>query len=113
MPNTKKPEDLDIPPAQVVGGMRVKQTDPRRIPLKEQTKDTVNDEQNEDEQQVLDQEEEFIKDQERMRQRALQERQARDMQSHTASRQANVNANPGTHVSQTIRQGIQPRSLNH
>ncbi|KAI9487258.1 MAG: hypothetical protein EXX96DRAFT_517890 [Benjaminiella poitrasii] len=97
MPNTTKPENFDIPPAQMVGGMRVKQPDPHRTHLKEKREESSK----------------MMEEQERLRQRELQERQARDMQNHTASRQAFTTGNPGTHITQKINPATQPRSLNH
>ncbi|KAI9342132.1 hypothetical protein BD770DRAFT_398748 [Pilaira anomala] len=99
---TSPATNLDIAPAQIVGGMRVKQPDAHRTHLKADKKS-----EEEKEQDVEDE------DEERARQRALQERQAQDMQNRTASRQPDVSKNAGTHVNVPSSQGVQPRALNH
>lgn len=95
---------LDIAPAQIVGGMRVKQPDAHRTPLKAETKATKEG----DEEETSEDEEE-----ERARQRALQDRQAQDMQAHTASRQPDISKNAGSNVKQQFIPSTQPRSMNH
>ncbi|GAA5816850.1 hypothetical protein MFLAVUS_010384 [Mucor flavus] len=97
--------NLDIAPAQIVGGMRVKQPDAHRTPLKAETKDVKEG----DEEQTAEEDE----DEERARQRALQERQAQDMQAHTASRQPDISKNAGSNVKQQFIPSTQPRSMNH
>ncbi|KAG2236154.1 hypothetical protein BDF21DRAFT_376727 [Thamnidium elegans] len=104
--NNTAPSNLDIAPAQMVGGMRVKQPDAHRTPLKAENKDSKD---NENEQTNEEEEEE----EERLRQRALQERQAQDMQAHTASRQPDITKNAGSNVKQQFIPSTQPRSMNH
>lgn len=106
--NSTAPSNLDHAPAQMVGGMRVKQSN-RRTSLVDEKKDSSmlnHDESHESEEGEDDEEE-------RMRQRALQERQAQDMQAHTASRQHDVSKNAGSNVKQQHIHTIQPRSMNH
>ncbi|EIE91371.1 hypothetical protein G6F46_009624 [Rhizopus delemar] len=91
-------ENLDHPPAKVAGGMRVKQPDPHRTPLKAQKHD----------------EDEEKKDKDRLDKLDLEERRAQDMQNHTASFQANVTRNAGKNVHRQYNNPeTQPRSLNH
>ncbi|KAI7896492.1 uncharacterized protein EV154DRAFT_492469 [Mucor mucedo] len=107
--NATAPPNLDHAPAQMVGGMRVKQS-ARRTSLTGDKKEATmsNNEENRDSDEEREEEEE-----ERMRQRALQERQAQDMQAHTASRQPDVSKNAGSNVKQQHVHTIQPRSMNH
>lgn len=90
----------NIEPAHKVGGMRVKAPDARRHSLK--------DEHHDEESEQLNDEEE-----EKMRVRALQERQAQDMQNHQASRQPDVSKNAGSNVKQQFIPATQPRAMNH
>jgi hypothetical protein len=50
---------------------------------------------------------------ERERIRALQDRQAHDMQAHAASRQPDITRNAGSNVKQIFVTPTQPRSMNH
>ncbi|KAI8082612.1 uncharacterized protein B0P05DRAFT_489418 [Gilbertella persicaria] len=104
MPNPSIPSD--VVPAQVVGGMRVKQPNHHNHMHAMKNEDKTKEEEHE-------QEQENSEEQERMRLRILQERQAQDMQNHTASRQHDVSKNAGNHVKQQFNTGIQPRSMNH
>jgi hypothetical protein len=107
----KNPKDLDIAPAHMVGGMRVRQPDVNRAPLREeQQQDNMAIEGEEEEGRVLNTNEE---DAEKERIRALQERQAQDMQAHTASRQPDITKNAGNNVQHTHIPAFQPRSMNH
>lgn len=112
MPNLKNPNELDIAPANMVGGMRVKQPDQRRASLRneEEEKMAMKDSNQDD---GLDETNEMSSEQERLRIRALQERQAQDMHAHTASRQPDITKNAGNNVQQTFNAGFQPRSMNH
>lgn len=113
MPNLKNPNDLNIAPAQMVGGMRVRQPDANRAPLREEediNNKTMN-EANEDNRELDTNE--MSSEEERMRVRALQERQAQEMQAHFASRQPDISKNAGTNVQQNFNPAFQPRSMNH
>ncbi|KAI8639309.1 hypothetical protein BD408DRAFT_421560 [Parasitella parasitica] len=119
MPNsTNNMPDLNniAAPAHMVGGMRVKNPDARRASLKEEeTNDqTMNATNNEDNREVLGNEEQAnMEEQERLRIRELQERQARDMEDHNASRLPNVTKNAGNNVKHHFITPTQPRSMNH
>lgn len=89
------PSNLDHAPAQVVGGMRVKQSTHRHTGNKKE--DTTNS--NKEDNEKKDEEEK-----EHIRQH--------DFQPHTASRQPDVSKNAGSNVKQHIHP-VQPRSVNH
>ncbi|KAL7318934.1 hypothetical protein PS15m_002116 [Mucor circinelloides] len=114
MPNTKNIEDFAAP-AQMVGGMRVKNPDANRIPLKEEEhKDQAMNATDEDGREVLSNEQQAeIDEQEKLRIRELQERQARDMENHTASRNEMISKNAGSNVKQQFIPPAQPRNMNH
>lgn len=107
--NSSAPSNLEHAPAQVVGGMRVKQS-AHRTPLNNEKKDVSMLNEDESHENEDDKEEE---EEERMRQRALQDRQAQDMQAHTASRLPDISKNAGSNVKQQHIHTIQPRSMNH
>lgn len=95
----------NLAPATKVGGMRVKAPDAHRTPLedKHEKKEGSEDEDTEEEEE-----------QERMRKRALEERQAQDMQNHTASHQKDISKNTGQNPRQQVTNpSVQPRSMNH
>ncbi|KAI8388407.1 uncharacterized protein BYT42DRAFT_559967 [Radiomyces spectabilis] len=103
MPNQKNDALNEHSPAQMVGGMRVKQAN--HVPLKHDTKH----EQESDSKDMVSEEEA-----EKMRQKALLERQEREMAAEKASRDANISKNAGNNVNKTIHSmPIQPRSQNH
>jgi hypothetical protein len=101
--------------AQKVGGMRVKNPDVHRTPLKEEeTKDETMNATDEDGREVLGNEEQAnMEEQEKLHARELQERQARDMENHSASRSENITKNAGNNVKQQFITPTQPRSMNH
>ncbi|KAI8358527.1 hypothetical protein BD560DRAFT_374565 [Blakeslea trispora] len=99
MPNNKPSIPSDIAPAQVVGGMRVKQPNHHNHLHNKKTEDEENEQESHEDEQ--------------MRARILQERQAQDMQNHSASRQHDIPKNPGTYAKQIVNPSIQPRSMNH
>lgn len=102
-------------PAQMVGGMRVKNPDVHRTPLKEEEpKDETMNATDEDGREVLGNEEQAnMEEQEKLHLRELQERQARDMENHSASRNENISKNAGSNVKQQYITPTQPRSMNH
>ncbi|KAI8997305.1 hypothetical protein BDB01DRAFT_770590 [Pilobolus umbonatus] len=99
-----KHTDLEHAPAQKVGGMRVKQPDPHRVPLntkKESTKEEGEEEEEEEEEGH------------RAAERQTEEKQNYDMHAHNASRQADIPKNAGSHVQEQYRPNYQPRNMNH
>ncbi|OBZ89379.1 hypothetical protein A0J61_02576 [Choanephora cucurbitarum] len=99
MPNNNPSIPSDVSPAQVVGGMRVKQPNHHNHLHNKKT------EEEEKEQESLEDEQ--------MRARILQERQAQDMKNHSASRQHDIPKNPGNFSKQINNPAIQPRAMNH
>ncbi|KAK4515812.1 uncharacterized protein ATC70_010767 [Mucor velutinosus] len=114
MPNTKNLENIAAP-AQMVGGMRVKNPDAHRIPLKEEErKEEAMNATDEDGREVLSNEQQAeFDEQEKLRIRELQERQARDMENHTASKNEMISKNAGSNVKQQFIPPAQPRNMNH
>ncbi|KAF7730692.1 hypothetical protein EC973_001641 [Apophysomyces ossiformis] len=90
------------PPAQMVGGMRVRGHPPRRSSLRGESTNNNNEE---------DEGMEHARDMEQNR--ATQERQAYQMYAHGAARDLHVPKNPGTNVRLKASQGVQERSQNH
>lgn len=103
MPNLKKPLDLDIAPAQMIGGMRVKQHHETRNNNKKPEGEAEDKEQNE-----------MSRDDENLQHIfSLKGQQAQDMYAQTASRRPNVMKNAGNNVRQGFIHPTQPRSMNH
>ncbi|KAG2192856.1 hypothetical protein INT47_010269 [Mucor saturninus] len=97
MPNNSTTHsNLDHAPAQMVGGMRVKQAAHRTSHANDKKEDATS---NKEDNEKKDEEEK-----ERIRQY--------DLHAHTASRQPDVSKNAGSNVKQHIHP-VQPRSVNH
>ncbi|KAI8080040.1 uncharacterized protein BX664DRAFT_362158 [Halteromyces radiatus] len=94
-------------PAQMVGGMRVKQANHRRTSLSEAKKAASAEEDIESSEEDQQQMEEMEK------RKQEQIRQENAMRSHQASRDMNISRNAGSHVKARIDPSFQPRDLNH
>ncbi|KAI9007979.1 hypothetical protein CLU79DRAFT_777367 [Phycomyces nitens] len=102
MNNATHTSNVEHPPAMKVGGMRVKNPDPHRTALHENTSEDVPEDEEEAQRQI-----------EQEQQKANQMRQTSEMIAEEAKRNKNISKNPGTNLFQGPKGDYQPRSMNH
>ncbi|KAI8330121.1 hypothetical protein BC941DRAFT_518388 [Chlamydoabsidia padenii] len=106
MGNNQSPTLREHAPAQMVGGMRVRQNH-RRSSFGKQGQEESNHEQTSTEEQ----EQERMNEKEKQRQEQVHNENA--MRAQQAARDFNISRNAGSHVHARIDPSFQPRDLNH